>query len=246
MYVANGLVAQEQDLPSPQTVVRDYIEALGSEMALLGLESIKITGTYTGASSGNMEFFYADGKARLNFNPGDDESQQIAYAYDGEFAWQKIRGVTTLNEGEPADNSREGTTSPTIALYWAEYPGKIRMVGRVDLDDSEAYHLEFTSPQGTVFDRYFDVHSNLLVKTVLHNKTANHTITNTFEYQTVEGIQFLLKKKQYHSDDYSFEYNYDLVELNVDVDKSMFEVPEELQEQAEQQKIEKEKADTDK
>ncbi|MGI9515625.1 MAG: hypothetical protein ACR2NP_01150 [Pirellulaceae bacterium] len=231
---AESSFAQDEKLPSADTVLQDYIDALGGEMLISSLESIQINGKFSGPSSGEMKFYYDKGKARVNFYVGDDQSQQIAYWFDGEVVWHRNGNVVELLEGAAADNSLESTVSPTIALYWAEYPGTVRVVDRVNIDDVEAIHLQFTSEHGTVFDRYFGVESRLLIKSVFHDTQQERTITNSYEYQTVDGIKFISKKKQHHvPGDFIFDYTYDDVDINSDVDASNFERPDDLEDQLE-------------
>ncbi len=240
---------QTAELPHPDVVIRDYIDALGSEMAILGVESLRIRGNFVGSRSGTLEFIYVAGKSRLNFNVDGDESQQIAYVFDGRVAWQVQQGgTTTLAEPASQDNIRESVSNPFTALYWAEYPGQIEVLGSVAVGESETFHLQFTSANGTVFDRFFDVKTNLLVKSVFHDEAGGRTITNEYEqYRIHDGIQFIGKKRQFHDGEFTYTYTFDEIEMNVDdVDEALFQVPDELAEEAKRRlATPSQKSDTD-
>jgi len=214
-------------------IIAHHVETIGGKDALKAVKTMRMTGTM---SMGGMQVPVTIEQKRPRMIRMEMEMQgmKIITAYDGERAWgvMPMMGKTEpelLSEDQRKQMENQGEFDGPLVDY-KEKGNQVELVGKEDVEGTEAYKLKVTRKSGDVVYLYLDTEYFLPFQTetriTMQGNEMNVT-TKLGDYQEVGGILVP------HSVEQVFEgapaganITFDKVEVNVDIDDSTFALPE--------------------
>ena len=158
-----GLAAAE---PTADEVIASYIEAIGGEDAINGINSRKWTGTVSIVDMGlvmPLESYVEDG----NFYSKTDVAAMggmVLTGIKGDVVWSShfMNGDAVL-EGSAADDVRR-QSMVTPYLNWKDHFNGAEVTGEADVNGEAAYVVQMTPNDGSPSTVYFSKDSGLILK----------------------------------------------------------------------------------
>jgi hypothetical protein len=218
--VADDVVTPAQGLPSPESILDKYIQAVGGAQRLAGLTSIDGKGISSGfggfGGGGAVEIAAKSPDKRATivlFKEDTGRGDQIR-TYDGRDGWVRtplnVLGEFQLTGGDldgarfDAQLSFPGqikqiltnlkTGDPTIIK---DLPvSKSQQAAQKDLALGKSYNVDVvqgTGPRGLLVTLYFDRQTGLLVRELRYSETPIGRVpteTDFADYRDVDGIKF--------------------------------------------------------
>jgi hypothetical protein len=218
--VADDVVTPAQGLPSPESILDKYIQAVGGAERLAGLTSIDGKGISSGfggfGGGGAVEIAAKSPDKRATivlFKEDTGRGDQIR-TYDGRDGWVRtplnVLGEFQLTGGDldgarfDAQLSFPGqikqiltnlkTGDPTIIK---DLPvSKSQQAAQKDLALGKSYNVDVvqgTGPRGLLVTLYFDRQTGLLVRELRYSETPIGRVpteTDFADYRDVDGIKF--------------------------------------------------------
>jgi len=180
------------DLPTADTVLNQYVEAIGGKAAYEKLKNRVSTGTVEIAGAnlkGTVKVTQAlPNKVVVVTELGP--AGQTKRVSDGKNAWD----VSPLGERELDGDEKEQFLRESNfykELLWKELYAKVECVGIEDVEGKPAYKIVLTPKSGKPGTEYYDKTSHLLVKqTSLTAGPMGEISVDTFpsDYKAVDGI----------------------------------------------------------
>ncbi|MXW02910.1 MAG: hypothetical protein F4X59_13215 [Holophagales bacterium] len=162
---AAPLLADDQELPSPEEIVARYIEALGGEEAIRAHSSRTVNGGVEipamGMSGQTTAYFIAPDKMIVKGEmPGMGENVQ---AYNGEIGWVEnpMAGAQVL-EGDMLDQMKRQARF-YADLERADLFPQQTTAGEAEWDGQAAYQLDVVDVDGNEMSQYFAKETGLLI-----------------------------------------------------------------------------------
>ena len=232
------------DLPSGESVLAKYVESIGGKAALEKMKSIQVSGNMANDLLGHKfeakitTTSVAPNKFRLALEHPQFSMVQVT---NGKQAWQWRDGGNHGAQGET--NWIEKKDSPELferavfnpQLNWQKLYKSVETIGRTKIANKDAYQVQVTTHDGEKSTRFYDVKSGRLVKSVrtLHSSSlGDYKRESTYEnYREFDGVWFATKiSHTMHIGESTGTqvHTYDSITINGDVDKALFEVPDEL------------------
>ncbi len=216
------------DIPEGLTVWKildNYFEALGGKEAVKGIKTMKTT-MKAEVMGQNLEMNAtkaAPDKSYMEVSMGGMVATKVVT--NGEKAMMEQQGRRPpLDEKTTKETILESSMFPELQYKEAGVKGKI--TGIEEVLGSEAYVVEFTYDTGGKVTNFYDKDSWLKVRMLKSAEgpqgTANQT-TDYLDYKNVDGIKFPYLVSQ-DMGMFKLEAKVESIELNVDVDQSIFEI----------------------
>lgn len=228
--------ATAQDLDLDDVLAR-YYEAIGGLDAWKSVESMKVTGTMSMRRGMEVPFsrlVKRPGKIRMEFTV---QGMTGVRASDGETAWMHMpfRGGSEpeVIEGPRAQGLRDDADIDGLLVGYEEDEYKVELVGLETTEGTEAYKLKITKKESDIEYWYLDAEYFIPIKTeVLRSFRGNETVVEVTisDYKEVNGLMMahsfqITRQGGEGGQSITFEQ----VELNVDIDDSVFRLPEKKQ-----------------
>ena len=238
--LAPTLIANEDELPSAESLMDRHVEASGGKEAHLEIKSRKLTGKFEVDVAGHKF------DAQLTELSGPQKYHQLlegtnfsmVRASNGTDAWewrpQNLHGEesTRVYEGQ------EKATAVALANFyrnvnWRKNFSKLETVSVDEVDGRPVYEVKLVDKSGEESSRFFDQETGLLVKVErmvesghFGNFKAEVFMTN---YKEVDGVQLPMKvtqKLNISGSEPGYQiYTYDSVEHNVELPNKLFVKP---------------------
>ncbi|HPF49941.1 MAG TPA: hypothetical protein PK335_00130 [Draconibacterium sp.] len=121
--------------------------------------------------------------------------QKMEFGFDGETGWMRNpmvgSGITDLKGAELKQAIQQADLEGELYNYAAK-GHSAELIGKVNLNGTEAYRIKFTNADGSVKDYYIDAKTNLLtaIKAKVESMGQAMDITQKIvEYKEVNGIK---------------------------------------------------------
>jgi outer membrane lipoprotein-sorting protein len=215
------------------TLIAKSIEARGGDAAIKAISSIRINGRMSMGGGIEAPFVMEQkrpNKMRIDFTVQGMTGTQ---AYDGTGGWfvMPFTGKTTpekLPEDQLAMAKEQADFDGPLVDYKAK-GHSVELVGKEDVEGTDAYKLKVTRDDGTVVYSYFDAEAFLELKATSKRKGPMGEMSSTTiysDYKPVGGVLFP------HSIEQVFEgapagqvITIDKIETNVDLPDDRFVMP---------------------
>jgi outer membrane lipoprotein-sorting protein len=229
LFTGFGLRAQTVD-----EVIEKHIQALGGLDKLSAIKSVKMTGKFAGG--GGFEAPVTLILKRPDMVRMETNFQGNAYvqAFDGTTAWE-INPWSGKKEPDkmPAERVKEMREMADIDGALVNYKQKgstAELIGKDDMEGSEVYKIKLKDKDGDITYYFLDTQSYLILKDSKKRKVKEKEIeSETYygNYKEFGGVMMpmALEFKQPGSDQ-SQKGTMENVEVNVDVDETIFKMPE--------------------
>ena len=164
-FAATGVNAQDETgTPTVESVLSDYVHALGGEMSLRSIGSMQVTverGATFGAGTTDT-IVWSEGKFVVTVSRSGRERRS---GFDGNVFWEQKKE----EDGEPRLGERDLLTleaagiTPYVFLL-LDYDGEVSQEGAAEIRDRKVWHLQFKPNNGRLIQhRYFDMENGLLI-----------------------------------------------------------------------------------
>lgn len=227
-------------------VIAKYIEAIGGREKLDSVKSMRVTGkTVVG---GGMEApltveFKRPNKVRVEFS---FQGMTGVQAFDGETGWSIMPFMgRTDPEKMPPDQLKMIDDQADMDGPLVDYKKKgheVELVGKDDIEGTEAYKLKITKKDGAVEYHFLDAEYFLPIQVKGKYKMQGTELEYTVvpgDYKEVNGLLFAHSIEQRMGAMGGTTMTFEKVEINVKLDDDRFTMPE-------VKKAETPKADTEK
>ncbi len=216
----------QQNLPSVELVVQDYLQAIGGAMSLQSIETVSIEADFNGMDQ------WGDGKVFVYFQDDlwhyDFQLEDSRYTYhccpDGT-GWRSLDGPTEMSTN---DRIRFNEIVPVVVtpLKWLEYDGEIEVKGIEKVNEEDCYHLEFRPKDGDPVQRYFDCQTGLLTK--MSYRSGSDIDWLLSDYQNVDGVMVPMFRKQFFDGEIGYTVKTTKVVFDKEIDPELFQPPSDV------------------
>ena len=223
--VCPGRYAAEETLPTPEETIAKNIEAIGGIKALKKIKNKKIV-TISKFVQMNMDIKSTSYWERPNnfYNVLDTGVREGS---NGKMAWDVNSSGTHLFEGGVLSHILrmglfDGADGPD-----ARYKS-MKTEGIEQINGKACYKVLKTPKKGPRRTVYYDKKSFMIVKTTTDRKGNNKYSRYIEEYQKINNILFPYKIVTFSNGQKGGEMTYDKIELNIEIPKGIFDIPEEI------------------
>ena len=210
-------------------ILQHHFKAVGQEK-LSGVESIKMIGR-SKVQGNEFPFTVYIKDPNLVRNEITVQGQKMIQAFDGENGWMVVPWMSS----EPKDLSgiqvknMKGSANIEGDLYkWKEKGHQLEYLGEDEIDGTPVYHLELTKNNGDVINYYLDRDSYFALKQTIKTTVDNQELemeTYLSKYEIINGMAFPMNIESSFVGQ-SSQVIIDSVELNVSMEQTLFQRPE--------------------
>ena len=192
---AGVLLALPLAAQTVEDVIAKNIEARGGKEKLAAVQSARATGKMT---MGPMEVPFtlewkAPNRIRQEFTV---QGKAGVRAFDGSTAWMHMPFMgkadpEKMAEEDTADMAQEADLIEGPLVNYQQKGHQVRLVGKKDVEGTEAYELEITMKNGDVVHEFLDAETYLTIKQESKLKQGDQEVevsTSVGNYQQVEGL----------------------------------------------------------
>lgn len=212
-------------------ILANYFETIGQEK-LLETETFTTKGKII---QGQFEIpFTSYSKRPMKYRmDASFQGMEIASAFDGEKGWtiNPFAGGTdpVPMTSEQLDKMKMEADYDGIYYNYEEKGYKVEFTGTEDVDDIDTYKLKLIRPNGDIITSYIDSENYVILKTTSKIKvqgvyTEAETIFSNYKYVDEILSPFAIETKM--NGETVIQMVFDEITYNVDVQDSMFEMPE--------------------
>jgi hypothetical protein len=213
-------------------VINKNIEALGGLDKIMAIKTVKFTGTFLvmGADLPVTMTIKRQDKIKLDIS---FQGMAMVQCYDGAMGW-------SINPFSGKKDAEKMTAEQTKEMIdYAEFEGqlvnykdkgsKVELMGKEDMQGTDTYKIKLTGKDSGVTTYYLDASNYLVIKESMKQKVKEKEITHDVysgNYQAVEGVMFPMSIEIMSTGmNDSQKGTWTKVELNIDVDDSIFKMP---------------------
>lgn len=221
MVAPTAFAQSEQDDLTTGEVIRNYIDAVGSEMSLRSIECVEFKAKLSGRINGSSQRIFQPDRFYVFYDM--EGHGQTKRGFDGKFVWQNslITGEKRVIEGVEHDMQTSHVEDPTLALRWLDFDGKIEKVGLETFEGVKTVQLRFTCKNGLEIDRFFRLDDHLIYKsTYEYQEVLYEEVVGPYEEH--DGI-LLPSYVQYEDRAGGYRLDFEDIVLNGKVDDNIFE-----------------------
>jgi outer membrane lipoprotein-sorting protein len=215
-------------------IIAKHIEALGGVEKMKAIKTIKVTGKMMITAMG-FEAQITRRAKRPNLLRMDItiQGQKIVQAYDGKTAWQINPMMGSLDPQKmPATQAEAMIQQADMDGAFVDYKEKgnaVELVGREDHEGTEVYKIKCTPKDGNVFYSFIDSENYLELRRITKTKgPGGNEIEGQVrfsDYKPVAG-KMMPHTVTIKGPQGTFEINFTNIETNIDIDDSIFSMPE--------------------
>jgi hypothetical protein len=234
VFVPNLAAPAQDKQPTAEEILDRYVEVTGGKEAYEKLKNRRATGTVElkGAGlRGQVTVIEApEAKSIATFDlPGIGKMEE---GTDGTVAWEKsvITGAKLKTGDEKAHAIRSAYFHGDT--QWRKVFNQVKCVGSKRVEDKECWRLEMTTPEGLVFEKFFDQKTGLLVLLKVTIKTPQMEVPTEIypgDYQKVDGILYPHEMRM-KALTQELVIRVAKLEHNVDLPADTFALPKDIQE----------------
>jgi hypothetical protein len=228
-----------------EEIIKTYIENIGGEEALRKIKNVKMSAKVNaqGMSLPLEMINMADGRTITKFEFQGKE--MIQGAFDGETAWG-VNFMTQKAEKSDAEQTenvkRESKDFPDPFLDYEKKGYKIELLGKETVEGAECFKIKFTKNPLLVDGKdvenvqyhYFDTENyvTIVTETEITSGEMKGSISQTVfsDYQEVEGVYFPFSINSKLKGGEGQPVTIEKIEVNVEVEDSIFKFPETTEE----------------
>ncbi len=181
-----------------ETVINGYIDAIGGIDRLSKLKSLKteMTAKMMGQTINITTLNKAPNKFKTEMKMGAMVVQK--QVFDGKKG--KASGMQGSQEitGEDLEDLKLQSTL-NMETKWKELGYNLKLLGIENINGKDAYKVEVNDPLGNTYWDYFDIETNLKIKSLRVEETPQGAMTietNLSDYREVDGIKYPYVRSQ--------------------------------------------------
>lgn len=177
-----------------ESVIKDYLKAIGGEEKLKAVKDLSLTANATamGQQIILQQKFLLPGKFLMTMSMPAQNMTVMKMEVNGDSARMESMGrelpMTTERKAELKENAK-----PFPELSFLDGTYQLKVSGVENVNGKEAYALEVTDPKGEKSTYYFDTKTGFEIRKISSAKTPQgevKNITDMSDYKEVDGIKF--------------------------------------------------------
>lgn len=237
MIISLNLIAADLTVDD---VIKKHIESMGGYEKLKSINSMKVTVKFImqGIEGPAVVFNKRPNKFRLN---ATIQGMEMVQAYDGNIAWGIFpwggnSDPQKLTEQQTKDLAEEADIDGALVDYQSK-GHQVELMGKEDLEGTETYKLKVTTKNGNIRYIYMDSEYFLPIKItskVKQGESEYEIDTYQGDYKEVDGLLIPYSSEVKMGGNTIRQMTLEKVEINPDVDDSLFAMPEKKEPVAEQ------------
>lgn len=220
---------------SVDEIIAKHVKALGGKEKMAAIKSLKFSGKMAIPAMGFEAEITRQSKRpnslRMDISM---QGQNIVQAYDGTNAWQINPMMGSVEPQKmPESQAKAMVQQSDMDGELVDYKKKghqLELVGKEDLEGTEVYKLKCTPKTGNLFYSFIDSEHFLEIKrtTKTQGPGGNEVETESYfsDYKPVEGLMKPHAITIKNAMQGAFEISFTNVEVNIDIDDSVFSMPE--------------------
>lgn len=230
---------QADDQAAADQVVERYVEALGGLDNIRAVESTRKTGTYVynGLEHPLVRVEKHGGRCREEivglsmYGTTNNSGETIIRASDGESTWVGTLSAELETAAMPAEEADGFVADADLEgplVGYQEKGHRLELVGPTEIEGIPAIELFLTLADGSAQKWYLDAETHLPVMKAAAEKPEGFLAAQTWffdDYREVAGIRMPFYV-QVEESLFAREYLLDQIEVNPDLDDSLFVEPE--------------------
>ena len=217
---------QENDLPSAQQVIEDYIARLGGYEILDSRQSVHIQ--YDATKDGRVfesEIYIEPGKYYMSNRYAS--GRHYERGINNGVSWTCINGDVRQLHGDELKGILSRHKFINGATKWIESHKSIKCELVEMVHNRKAYKLHFVDQNGLETDRYFDCQTKLLLRSAakeIHGTSHQLVVRDFFDYKAI-GEALVPMKRRIEMGKTVYLYNVELFEVDTRIPKGTFDLP---------------------
>lgn len=214
-------------------VINKHTDAMGGLDKIMAVKTVKFTGMFSGMGADIPVTMVIKRKDKIKMDMSF-QGMSMTQCYDGSMGWQ-VNPFSGKKDAEKmtAEETKEMKENAEIEgqlINYKEKGYKVELMGKEDMEGTDTYKIKLTDKDADVTTYFLDASSYLIIKQTSKRKFKEKEITQDIfpgNYQAVEGVMFPMSVeiKSGGGND-SQKGTWSKVELNADVDDSIFKMPE--------------------
>lgn len=186
-----GIASAQSQKPKPHELLDDFIEAIGSHMAIRSINSIEME--FAVDINEEMHFVLYKGNHTCNYKRPSDDNQKLEThykaGYDGKewFTWTESNRTQVVKDSIEISRNTFSYLSPFDALRIRNEIGQQSDVYRSQYNSTRCWTLVVEYDNGYSSDLIFDAETKLLAAIETHFSYG--PVLTEFTYEEVDGIQ---------------------------------------------------------
>ncbi|UCC40538.1 MAG: hypothetical protein JSV96_03580 [Candidatus Aminicenantes bacterium] len=216
-------------------IIKKNMDAKGGLKKFKSIKTIKLTGRFSMPPMGIEEVPITIIAKRPNLIRMDIEvmGMVVVRAFDGETAWQTMPiqsgylETDVMPESDAEEMEREADFDGHLIDY-KKKGHKVELIGKEDIEGTEAYNLKVTLKDAYVVNYYLDTKTFLELKSSAKTSfQGDEMVGETFYdgYKEVAGILFAHSVEMKLDGQTSQKVIFENIELNVSVEDDYFKMP---------------------
>lgn len=213
-------------------LIKKNVDAHGGVEKMKAVKSAQMSGKASFPGGVEAQFSLMKkrpGSVRIEF---EMQGMKGIQAYDGQSGWavnpfQGVKDPQKMNEEDLKDIQEQADFDGPLVDY-KNKGNTIELVGKEDVEGTEAQKLKLTLKNGEVRYLYLDPDSGLELKetTIIKREGVERSFDTFFgDYKTVEGLVFPMSIELKMQGQPGPAYTIEKVELNTDLADTLFEMP---------------------
>ncbi len=227
LLLVSGTYLNAQSLDD---VLKEHFKAIGQEK-LLKVNSVKTTGKLL-QSGLEIPFIQMSKRPDCMRVEGTFQGLSFIQTFNGKEGWNlnPFAGATEPQPfGEDELKSMKYSADMDGMLWnWKEKGYTVTLEGKEDMEGTSCFKIKLATKEGDVFNYYLDADSYMMIRTSTKVKVqGNETESDTYysNYLQVEGLAMPGKVDTKMNGQVVMTLVTDKVELDIELDKSLFEKP---------------------
>jgi zinc protease len=181
----------------PENIIEDYISALGGRAKLQALKTLVMISDMTVMGQQATVTQKHSMPSKFSSVIAIGGNPMVIQVVNGDKALLSQMGQKkVIAKGDPMFNDLASGVNPFPQLDYAANGVKLALKGTEEIEGKKCYKVETTKKDGSVVLEYYDIKSNLLLKTSENKSQGENstTLAYTFsDYQAVDGVMIPFK-----------------------------------------------------
>lgn len=218
--------SESAELPSARLVIDKYIQAIGGYEVLESRSTLhyRMKANKSGEPF-DYEVFAADGRYYASYRY--ENGRVFERGFNNNVAWTRTNGVARLCEGDELKGMITRHRYVSAAPRWEETYKAIECLSIEVVNGRQALKLRFVENDETELERYFDVQSGLLVRSVSdesYNNGKRHVVRDYSDHKQM-GEALVAQTLTTNSDGTHYTFQVEIYEVDIKIPEGTFDLP---------------------
>ncbi len=175
---------------SAESVIADYVNALGGENTLADAKNVHIHMTTAMMGQTLNIDTYIENERKFAMNIGMSGMVIQEQKYDGEKVLSVVQGQKQILTQGPVFDEIKAGAQLVVQRNYISQGYKMKLIGIEEVEGVKSYKLIVESPEGKKSTEFYAIDNGLLIRMVTSPQEGLTVTTNLQDYREVSGIMF--------------------------------------------------------